>query len=189
VAALATSERDPTDPVATRSYFEVAAGLIRHWIEVSVSQTWHILTGMDIDLTKVRGWLKRRDDPDFWERVQDICGLYLDPPQRVLVLSVDEKSSIQVERRKQPDQTPRTGRWRRREFEYTVTAPHPYTPRSQSRTVALALRRLEAGENLVGVRQIRTGWVADPHHGDRPVQQTPGQDLGGVFDPSLLPWR
>jgi len=73
---------------------------------------------MDIDLSKVRGWLNRRDDPGFWERVRDICGLYLDPPERALVLSVDEKTSMQAKTRKHPDQAPKAGKWRRREFEY-----------------------------------------------------------------------
>ena len=118
IAAIATSERDPADPVATWSYFEVAAEVVRRGIEVSVSQTWRILKGMDIDLTKVRGWLNRRDDPEFWERVRDICGLYLNPPQRALVLSVDEKTAIQAKQPKHPDQTPRAGKRRRREFEY-----------------------------------------------------------------------
>jgi hypothetical protein len=40
---------------------------------------------------EVTGWLHRRDDPDFWDRVRDVCGLYLDPPERALVLSVDER--------------------------------------------------------------------------------------------------
>ena len=83
-----------------------------------MSQVWRILTAMDIDLTKVRGWLNRRDDPEFWGRVRDVCGLYLDPPERALVISVDEKTSIQAKSRKHPDQTPRRGRRRRREFEY-----------------------------------------------------------------------
>lgn len=118
IAAVATSERDPDDPVATWTYFEVAEELIRQGIEVSVSQTWRILKAMDIDLSKVRGWLNRRDDPDFWDRVRDICGLYLNPPERALVLSVDEKTSIQAKERKHPDQNPKAGRARRREFEY-----------------------------------------------------------------------
>lgn len=118
MAAIATSERDPADPVATWSYFEVAAELVRRGVEVSVSQVWRILTAMDIDLTKVRGWLNRRDDPTFWDRVRDVCGLYLDPPERALVLSVDEKTSIQAKQRKHPDQGPEPSRWRRREFEY-----------------------------------------------------------------------
>ena len=118
MAAVATSERDPADPVATWSYFEVAEELIRRGVEVSVSQVWRILRAMDIDLSKVRGWLNRRDDPGFWDRVRDICGLYLDPPERALVLSVDEKTSIQAKQRKHPDQAPTAGGWRRREFEY-----------------------------------------------------------------------
>jgi transposase len=118
MAAVATSERDARDPVATWSYFEVAAEMAQRGIEVSVSQVWRILTAMDIDLTKVRGWLNRRDDPDFWDRVRDVCGLYLNRPERALVLSVDEKTSIQAKQSKHPDQSPRAGRWRRREFEY-----------------------------------------------------------------------
>lgn len=118
MAAIATSERDPHDPVATWNYFEVAEALQAEGIEVSVSQVWRILTAMDIDLTRVRGWLNRRDDPNFWERVRDICGLYLNQPEQALVLSVDEKTSIQAKQRKHPDQLATTGRLRRREFEY-----------------------------------------------------------------------
>lgn len=118
MAAIATSERDPNDPVATWSYVEVAGALRAEGIEVSVSQVWRILTGMDIDLTRVRGWLNRRDDPGFWDRVRDICGLYLDCPERAIVVSVDEKTSIQAKSRKYADQAPDAGRARRREFEY-----------------------------------------------------------------------
>lgn len=118
MAAIATSERDADDPVATWTYLEVAEELLRRGIEVSVSQTWRILKAMDIDLSKVRGWLNRRDDPEFWDRVRDVCGLYLNPPERALVLSVDEKTSIQAKSRKHPDSAPKAGRWRRREFEY-----------------------------------------------------------------------
>ena len=118
MAAIATSERDPSDPVATWTYYEVTEELRRRGVEVSVSQVWRILTAMDIDLTKVRGWLNRRDDPEFWDRVRDICGLYLAPPERAIVLSVDEKTSIQAKARKYPDQNPTAGRARRREFEY-----------------------------------------------------------------------
>lgn len=118
MAAVATSARDPDDPVATWSYLEVAAELARRGLQVSVSQVWRILTAMDIDLTKVRGWLNRRDDPTFWDRVRNVCGLYLNPPERALVLSIDEKTSIQAKERKHPDQPPRPGRQQRREFEY-----------------------------------------------------------------------
>lgn len=45
---------------------------------------------------------KISNDPDFVEKVRDIVGLYLNPPDRALVLSVDEKSQIQALDRTQP---------------------------------------------------------------------------------------
>jgi len=119
MAAAATSERDPDDPVATWSYLELAQQLWADGVQISVSQLWRILTAMDIRLDQVRGWLNRRDDPSFWERVRDVCGLYLNPPERALVLSVDEKTAIQARERRHPDQPVAAGRPRRREFEYT----------------------------------------------------------------------
>jgi transposase len=41
-------------------------------------------------------------DPDFESKMADVVGLYLDPPERALVLSVDEKSQIQALNRTQP---------------------------------------------------------------------------------------
>lgn len=41
-------------------------------------------------------------DPRFVEKVRDVVGLYLDPPQHALVLPVDEKSQIQALDRTQP---------------------------------------------------------------------------------------
>ena len=45
---------------------------------------------------------KLSSDPLFVEKVRDIVGLYLSPPNRALVLSVDEKSQIQALDREQP---------------------------------------------------------------------------------------
>ena len=41
-------------------------------------------------------------DPDFVYKVRDIVGLYLNPPDKALVFSVDEKSQIQALNRTQP---------------------------------------------------------------------------------------
>jgi transposase len=41
-------------------------------------------------------------DPLFIEKVRDVVGLYLDPPERALVLCVDEKAQIQALNRMQP---------------------------------------------------------------------------------------
>ena len=45
---------------------------------------------------------KLSNDPFFVEKVRDICGLYLNPPDHALVLCVDEKSQIQALQRTQP---------------------------------------------------------------------------------------
>ena len=45
---------------------------------------------------------KLSNDPAFVEKVRDITGLYLHPPQNALVLCVDEKSQIQALERTQP---------------------------------------------------------------------------------------
>jgi putative transposase len=45
---------------------------------------------------------KLSNDPFFVEKVRDICGLYLNPPDKALVLCVDEKSQIQALERTQP---------------------------------------------------------------------------------------
>src|SRR5918993_69636 len=39
---------------------------------------------------------KLSNDPLFVEKVRDVVGLYLDPPERALVLCVDEKSQVQA---------------------------------------------------------------------------------------------
>ena len=49
-------------------------------------------------------------DPLFVDKLRDVVGLYLDPPDRALVLSVDEKSQIQALDRTQPGLPMRRGR-------------------------------------------------------------------------------
>jgi transposase len=49
-------------------------------------------------------------DPHFVEKLRDVVGLYLDPPDRALVLSVDEKSQIQALERTQPGLPLKRGR-------------------------------------------------------------------------------
>lgn len=48
------------------------------------------------------GRFKFSTDPEFESKLADVVGLYLDPPERALVLSVDEKSQIQALNRTQP---------------------------------------------------------------------------------------
>jgi len=62
---------------------------------------------------------KLSKDPLFIEKVRDIVGLYLNPPDRALVLCVDEKSQIQALDRSQPILPMRPGLIERRTHDYT----------------------------------------------------------------------
>jgi transposase len=63
---------------------------------------------------------KVSNDPDFVAKVKDVVGLYLNPPDRALVLSVDEKSQIQARDRTQPGLPMKRGR--------AGTMTHDYKP-------------------------------------------------------------
>jgi hypothetical protein len=53
---------------------------------------------------------KVSNDPNFTEKMKDVVGLYLNPPEKALVLSVDEKSQIQALDRTQPGLPLKKGR-------------------------------------------------------------------------------
>ena len=53
---------------------------------------------------------KLSNDPRFAEKIEDVVGLYLNPPERAIVLSVDEKSQIQALDRSQPGLPMKKGR-------------------------------------------------------------------------------
>ena len=53
---------------------------------------------------------KLSTDPRFEEKLQDVVGLYLDPPDNAAVFSFDEKSSVQALDRTQPDLPLKKGR-------------------------------------------------------------------------------
>jgi transposase len=68
-------------------------------ISKSTVQRWFELFGVQPHRQKT---FKLSNDPFFVERVRDIVGLYLNPPDCAVVLCVDEKSQIQALERTQP---------------------------------------------------------------------------------------
>src|SRR5271165_7119585 len=72
----------------------------------SVQRIW-AAHGLKPHLTKT---FKLSNDKQFVEKVKDVVGLYLDPPDRALVFSVDEKSQIQALDRTQPGLPMKKGR-------------------------------------------------------------------------------
>jgi transposase len=77
---------------------------------------------------------KLSNDPRFTEKLTDVVGLYLNPPEKALVLSVDEKSQIQALDRTQPSLPMKPGR--------AGTMTHDYK-RNGTTTLFAALNTLD----------------------------------------------
>lgn len=99
---------DKVDEIVRRTIEETPVGAT-HWSTRSmasragvsaatVSRIWQAF-GLKPHLLET---FKISTDPMFVEKVRDVVGLYLDPPERALVLCVDEKSQIQALDRSQP---------------------------------------------------------------------------------------
>src|SRR5262252_5630261 len=65
----------------------------------------------------VETW-KLSSDPQFVDKVRDVVGLYMSPPENALVLAVDEKSQIQALDRPAPLLPMRPGQVERRTHDY-----------------------------------------------------------------------
>ena len=92
----------------------------------SVQRIW-AEAGLKPHLTRT---FKVSNDPRFEEKVTDIVGLYMNPPDRALVLCVDEKSQIQALDRTQPGLPLKKGR--------ATTVTHDYV-RNGTTTLYAAL--------------------------------------------------
>ena len=82
--------------------------------EASVRRIWHA-HGLKPHRTAT---FKLSNDPRFVEKLEDVVGLYLNPPEHALVLSVDEKSQIQALDRTQPGLPLKKGRAGTRTHDY-----------------------------------------------------------------------
>ena len=82
--------------------------------QTMISRIWRAFA---LQPHRVEGF-KLSKDPLFIEKVRDIVGLYLNPPDRALVLCVDEKAQIQALDRSQPLLPMRPGQAERRAPDY-----------------------------------------------------------------------
>lgn len=88
-----------------------------HWTtrlmarQMGVSQThvWRVWQAHGIAPHRV-DYFRISTDPQFVEKLRDVVGLYLDPPERAMVFAVDEKSQIQALDRTQPGLPLKKGR-------------------------------------------------------------------------------
>jgi len=116
LAIVATATSVPPEGASAWTHGMIAARVAGTGI--SVSQVGRILAGLELAPHRVRGWLNRRDDEQFWAQAAAVCDVYLRPPPGTVVICIDEKTGIQARYRKYPEQPPQPGRLARREFEY-----------------------------------------------------------------------
>src|ERR1700712_1120327 len=74
--------------------------LARELVDIHEQHIWRFLRAQKIDLSGRKSWCQSTD-PDFVSKAADIVGLYMAPPTNAVVLSVDEKPSIQALERAQ----------------------------------------------------------------------------------------
>jgi len=94
VVSMTTRQKPPNATHWSTRTMAAAAGIS----EASVRRIWrhHGLKPHRVESFKIS------NDPAFAEKLEDIVGLYLNPPEHALVLCVDEKSQIQALDRTQP---------------------------------------------------------------------------------------
>ena len=88
---LALLDRSPPDGYANWT----APLLARALGDVHEQYIWRFLRAQKIDLSGRKSWCTS-NDPEFVAKAAEIVGLYMAPPENAVVLSVDEKPSIQA---------------------------------------------------------------------------------------------
>ncbi|MGH7555830.1 MAG: IS630 family transposase [Longimicrobiales bacterium] len=117
------------------THWSVRSVATKTGISKSTVQRYFALFGVQPHRTK---HFKLSTDPFFVEKVRDIVGLYLNPPDKALVLCVDEKSQIQALERTQPGLPMGLG--------YVEGFTHDY--RRHGTTTLFAALDVESGEVL-----------------------------------------
>jgi transposase len=74
--------------------------MARELVDIHEQYIWRFLRAQKIDLSGRKSWCQSTD-PEFVVKSAEIVGLYMNPPDNAVVLSVDEKPSIQALERSQ----------------------------------------------------------------------------------------
>ena len=104
---LAIIEKTATEKPSNATHW--SARKMAEAVGVSHRSVQRVWAGAGLKPHLVRTF-KLSNDPKFAEKVVDVVGLYMNPPERALVLCVDEKSQIQALDRTQPGLPIKKGR-------------------------------------------------------------------------------
>jgi transposase len=144
-------------------------------VGMSESQAHVILQRAEIKPHRTDYWIMSDFSREgFEERMGEVCGLYVDPPENVLVVSIDEKTGIQAKAPVKPDRPPQAGKPARREHEYK---------RNGTQCLIAALK-VHHGDVLAMSSKTRNRWdlirFLDQLEADIPIVE--GQKIVAVTD-------
>jgi transposase len=160
---------------------ETAEGVRRerwtHWqlaetVGMSESQAHAILQAAEIKPHRLEQWVMSELGPDFDVQAAEVCGLYLDPPEGALVVSLDEKTGIQAKTPTRPDLQARPGKPARREHEYV---------RNGTQNLFAALR-VHSGEISAMPSKTRNRFDLIRFLDQLEVEIPPGQEVIAISD-------
>jgi len=133
LAGLVDERRSGRPPVYTREQRDKVIALtlapppegITHWsaarlakvVGMSETTVWRIWQSAGLKPHRLETF-KFSTDPELEAKIHDVVGLYLHPPERAIVLSLDEKTQIQALDRTQPMLPLRPGQVERRTHDY-----------------------------------------------------------------------
>ena len=87
-------------------------------VGISQSKVFQILRQADLKPHKIEYWCGKSKDPEFEQKMVNIIGLYMNPPENAIVICVDEKTQIQALDRTQPELPLRSGNPKRQTATY-----------------------------------------------------------------------
>jgi len=145
-----TVERIPREATHWSLRLMAKAARITTW---QVRQIWN---ATDLKPHRLKTF-KISNDPNFAEKVVDVVGLYLAPPDNAMVLSVDEKTQIQALDRTQPMLPLKPGQIERRTHDYKrngTTSLYAAFDILTGKVIGRTTKRHRAKEFLDFLRQI-----------------------------------
>jgi len=87
-------------------------------VGMSRSHAHAILKAAEVKPHLLEQWVMSEISPEFDAQAAEVCGLYLDPPENTIVVSIDEKTGIQAKGLVRPDANAAPGKPARRDSEY-----------------------------------------------------------------------
>ena len=125
-------------------------------------------------------------DPKFLEKLNDVVGVYLTPPQNAVVLCVDEKSQIQALDRTQPGLPLKPGRWREGDREIVAQNVFGWVKMGEVRKPQLAALMITV-HNSSSIRLSPSLVPNYPFIYGRGLDSRPGKMGGGAMEIGTVP--